>query len=91
MIKAVLFLLGLFCGSVVCKIKPNNVCKTFDDYYRIDSSENCWYNPDVEDDIVSLNFNNLSLMENKSLKGLYLFNPFSASIFYKTTLVRRQY
>lgn len=35
--------------------RKNNVCKTFPDYNYLDRSNNCWYNPDAEDDLVSEN------------------------------------
>lgn len=34
--------------------QKNNVCKNWIDYFYINSSPNCWYNPDVIGDVVSI-------------------------------------
>lgn len=59
LIVGILVMVGpTFCvaGGKITKQKPkNNVCKTFADYYKDkDNNPNCFYNPDMFDDAVSI-------------------------------------
>lgn len=40
-------------GCLIVSAQRNNVCRNFEDYYKIDTSNNCYYDAAAEFEVVS--------------------------------------
>lgn len=65
--KALTITLLVICNSNNAKMKPrNNACKNVMDYLNYETNKNCFFNPDMDLEVVSVNFKDN--ITNKSIK-----------------------
>lgn len=62
------------------KARRNNVCRTFEDYYKLDNSSNCYYDPAAEFEVVRANI----LFENQYKVKMEMINYINLKITEKT-------